>query len=877
MRITRIRLKNFCGVVEAEAGFATKGVTIVHGQNEAGKSTLMLGINVLFDHRDDSRKEEVRLTKPVHKDVGSEVEADVEIGVCRFTYFKRFHKDRETRLTLYAPKAENLTGREAHDRVQQILAENLDTNLWRALRIVQGQNLIMPELHNQPALAQALDHVAGQVKAGEREEGLYEAVRSEYLQYFTDRGREKEDPIGKARSEADTAKESEQELQRQLKELENDITRAENLEKLTRNLNNKLKDLDTAETKAQEVWDRVSRLSDNVERCRNTYQLAAQTLASAKSAMQRRNQCIDELERAVKTKNEAEEKEAEAARVLGKIKNSLESAKNEFEKTKITFGQREDEQALHRSDYSFRIQELELVRLKERYEYVTKAEAAARVANNVIATTAMTEQLRTLIRDSEINLETARRVLNTASPQMHIKALQRVAVAINGVPETLESGYEYSTSVTEPITAQIGTSVNIRVDPGASAETLKQNLLEAEQALAKICRNAGVLTPQEAECAWQELQDARRTVENRDRILKEHLGNLGRAELEALIQSTEARVSAYLGNRQSNLPLPADVEDAKNVLDISEKSAEEARHVYRATEAIFEQVNEQHTQALTAHAVKAAVLEQSKKDFAQAETRLEEERKASSDSMLVSGLATAESEARIHLETLKTAEASFGNLDLETAKALLESAKSVCKQAREQHADQERELLQLRMKLDLLGENGLAESLAESQHITFETKEALDRLLKRAAAAKLLFETLESEREAMRQAYVAPLREQIERLGRNVYGESLCVEVDDSLQVVSRTIDGITVRVEQLSTGAREQLGLLVRLATAMIVAKNGGIPLVLDDALGATDETRLASMGAVIRIASRNTQTIILTCTPERYLHVGAEEMVRL
>lgn len=125
--------------------------------------------------------------------------------------------------------------------------------------------------------------------------------------------------------------------------------------------------------------------------------------------------------------------------------------------------------------------------------------------------------------------------------------------------------------------------------------------------------------------------------------------------------------------------------------------------------------------------------------------------------------------------------------------------------------------------------------------------------------------------------YVAPLREGIERLGRHIFGPTLCVEVDESLQVVRRTIDGVTLVLEQLSTGAREQMGLLVRLATALIVANDGGVPLVLDDALGATDESRLESMGAVLRIASQDTQTIILTCAPERYLHVGAEAIVRM
>ena len=71
---------------------------------------------------------------------------------------------------------------------------------------------------------------------------------------------------------------------------------------------------------------------------------------------------------------------------------------------------------------------------------------------------------------------------------------------------------------------------------------------------------------------------------------------------------------------------------------------------------------------------------------------------------------------------------------------------------------------------------------------------------------------------------------------------------------------------------AQEQLGLLVRLAVASMVSKDGGVPLVLDDALGSTDESRLEAMGAVLRVASQDIQTIILTCTPERYVHVAAE-----
>jgi uncharacterized protein YhaN len=877
VRIDRIRLKNFCGVIETEVRFAPKGVTIVHGPNEAGKSTLMQGINVLFDHRDDSRKEEVRLTKPVDRDVGAEVEADVEIGTYQFTYFKRFHKDRETRLTVHAPKAENLTGREAHERVQQIMSGSLDTNLWMALRIVQGHNLEMPELHNQPALAQALDRAAGQAKSGEREEGLYEAARSEFLQYFTDKGKEKEDPVGRARTQAATTAEVEQGLQRQLKELEDQVTRFATLAKETDKLGRSLASLESAEKKAQEAWDVVSKLSQDVDRCKTAHQLAEHKLTAAKNAVQQRNQLVEAAKGAGKKVEEASANEVESAKVLASAKESLDSATNARDSARITVNQTESDERLRRADHGFRAEEFELVRLEERLEHVNTADAAASAARDVIAATAITEKLRALIRESELKLETARGILSTASPQLHIKALQRVPVTIDGAATTLAAGAERSTPVAESLSVRIGESVDIRVDPGTSAETLRQSVKDAEQALTKACGNAGVSSPEEAESAWQALQDATRTVADRDRVVKEHLRDLTHQELQALVQSTRAKVLAYPEKRGSTVSLPARVEDAKKLLGAVEKAAAEAKTAHQTADEVFSQVSEYHAKLREAYAAKAALLEQAKKDLTQVTSRLDEDRKVSRDTILASALTASEVGVKNTLDVLKTAETSLGNSDPQTTKTILETSTSAYKTAHEQHAAQERELLQLRTRLDLLGEQGLAEALTESQRIAFEAEDALARLIRRAMAAKLLFETLLSEREAMRRAYVAPLREGIERLGRHVFGPSLGVEVNESLYVVSRTIDGVTLLLEQLSTGAQEQMGLLVRLATASIVAKNGGIPLVLDDALGSTDETRLESMGAVLRIASQDTQTIILTCAPARYLHVGAEAMVRL
>ncbi len=148
---------------------------------------------------------------------------------------------------------------------------------------------------------------------------------------------------------------------------------------------------------------------------------------------------------------------------------------------------------------------------------------------------------------------------------------------------------------------------------------------------------------------------------------------------------------------------------------------------------------------------------------------------------------------------------------------------------------------------------------------------------RRAAAAERLWLTLNKHRDAARQAYVAPLKEAVERLGRIVFGQSFEVAIGDDWRLESRTLDGATLPFESLSIGAREQLGILTRLAAARIVAEQGGVPLIIDDALGFSDPSRLETMGAAIAAAGRECQIIILTCTPGRFAHVGSGQVVAL
>ena len=64
----------------------------------------------------------------------------------------------------------------------------------------------------------------------------------------------------------------------------------------------------------------------------------------------------------------------------------------------------------------------------------------------------------------------------------------------------------------------------------------------------------------------------------------------------------------------------------------------------------------------------------------------------------------------------------------------------------------------------------------------------------------------------------------------------------------------------------RRSSWIVARLASAALVAKEDGVPVLIDDALGFSDPDRLARMGEVFDAVGGDGQVIVLTCSPERY-----------
>ena len=188
------------------------------------------------------------------------------------------------------PHRESLTGREAHDRLKAILAETLDEELWRALRIQQGTELMLPNF-GLPSMGRALDRAAGGDLATDREETLWTRIGEEYDKYWTATGQVK----GERRSSAQSVQEARDrvgELTRQLQEIESEAAQMSRLIGESIRLSETMKECEERERELDQRWNAMDRLRSEVERLNAIHSAAEAQRDGASSEWQRRQNLI---------------------------------------------------------------------------------------------------------------------------------------------------------------------------------------------------------------------------------------------------------------------------------------------------------------------------------------------------------------------------------------------------------------------------------------------------------------------------------------------------------------------------------------------------------------------------------------------------------
>ena len=876
MRLLRLRLANYRGIDESEVRFGPQGITIVEGPNEAGKTSLSEAIRLLFDYLDSSKHSEVKAIRPVARDVGPEIELEAQSGPYLFTYFKRFHKKPETTLTITNPQPENHTGREAHERAEDILRETIDIDLWKALSIQQGEAVQQADLSKQTSLSAALDMAAGGHKADSREESLFDKVHKEYRRYFTERGSEKKElqEAQQSQQESETEVAS---LGQQIQDLEKDIVRAADLGMELERLKQQEQALQGDVFEYTKSLDEIKDLETALETVRLKLESAQKSQAAAKRDKQGRQDLIEAVSKATKAHAKLDGSSTSSTASVKKLENDLEKAQSDA--TQAEAGRKKAESLLNlrRADFDYFNKKLHLEQLRERKDRIDRARKEAALADDLLAKNRVDEDTLKTIQKAERSLITAQAKLETGAPNVLLRGLANLDFQIDGKPTTLSKEEELGLSVSDRVRVTIPGSLQMEVTAGSSSSVLAEKVEEAKQKLDTACKGGGVSNGDEARQSYEVRREAQQSLARQNEIEKEGLRDLTYEELERKVIGLGKGVPAYPAARIPEPQLPESLESAKKELlsaqaglEKASKAWEEARTELDAARKVRDGLRERHQQVKVELRLKA-----------EERTRIEDElarsRKTTSDDDLESELSKSTRLAHTEEENLKSAETDLLDKKPDRVRALAETAKGSLGTVEKKREAAKDENIKVRTRLSMFGEEGLHEKLLAAQSRLDHIRQENAAMMRRAQAAKLLYATMKEERDTARRAYVAPLKEKIERLGRLVFDNSFEVEVTEHLSVASRTMDGSNVPFGSLSGGTKEQISLISRLACAMTISQDGGASLILDDALGYTDPERLKLMGAVLAKAGKECQIIILTCVPDRYNNVGEATVVRL
>lgn len=378
-----------------------------------------------------------------------------------------------------------------------------------------------------------------------------------------------------------------------------------------------------------------------------------------------------------------------------------------------------------------------------------------------------------------------------------------------------------------------------RIIPGPNAAQLRDKLDTARQTLSGALADAGVADVGEAQKQFE-----RRTELNaeRDRLIALLDGLMGPESLEALREKLirlRELVPEATGLWDAIDPAQARAEVARLVGDVERLQAEEVTH-RRAVQTAGQQLAEKAAEAMAAREKHAARAE----ELAAAEQRLAHVRSSASDDLLTERHERAVQAADLTSRRVTDLVSQLAELEADRVRAELAEVSARAQALDQRHEATRDRLRDISVRLEVFGRQGRQDQLdaAASEREYAATEFA--RIGAKARAVDTLRSVMMRHRDGMRLRYVDPFRAELERLGRMVFGPTFEVDIDSDLSIRSRTLEGRTVPYESLSGGAKEQLGIVARLASAALVAPQDAVPVIIDDALGFTDSDRLERMG---------------------------------
>ena len=871
MKLHRLLMENVRGVTRREIVFPPVGVIVIDGPNEVGKTSMLQALDLLLEEKDTSTKARVRDIKPVGADVGSVIEADLSVGRFRLVFRKQFNRGTATTLTVLEPEAEQLTGAAAHERVRQILEDALDPALFKAVRLLQAAPLDQASLAGSAALAAALDRAAGVAGDPDTADPLALAAQEEYEAFFTSQGR----PRGDYRK----AVEAEQKAADRVRAAQDSLASvARDADRLTDLVAARAIAAAQSEQARSECDDAsaeaevIGRLREQLRESEVQTRSAATTVDRATGERdQRRRRAVEAVRRAgrVATLTTA------ASEVQGRARDLAASADAQ-DQDWITLADRAEVAAqvagLARADADHLRRRSELAELHGRVAAVADVRRGIAAAEAAMAGGVDRSRLQG-IEDADVRLQLAEAELRGGAAELTIEVAAGAQATLGG--QILVG--ELVVPITDDLTLEVPDTLIARIRPGRGAADLAAAVTRARADRDAALRGAGVTGVEQARARHEHHRSAEQTAA----ALRRDLQHLSQGRSDAALAAAETGLAAEVAEcdrlRSDGRPLPDDVRTAVSVQRAAEKAAADAGTTAEAAlRGLAHARRELHAVELVRATTEAELAAETREAQAGLDT-LAAERSERSDAQLDAGVTEAEQAAALAVLAERAARAQLPPGGPDAAHRRLTLAQVRLREMKTRVAGLHTEITALSARLEVQADQGRQEVLDQALTEHTAAGRAHEGLHRRAQAARVLHEVLSRHRDEAREAYVAPFQQQLRRLGRLVYGPRFDIFVAPDLRVVSRTLDGVTVPFDQLSSGAQEQLAVLVRLACAAVIDPRDSVPLFFDDALGHSDPDRLAALAAAFTATAASAQVIVLTSSPDRFARIEGAQLIRI
>ncbi|WP_102107954.1 AAA family ATPase [Oceaniglobus roseus] len=380
-------------------------------------------------------------------------------------------------------------------------------------------------------------------------------------------------------------------------------------------------------------------------------------------------------------------------------------------------------------------------------------------------------------------------------------------------------------------------------------------------------------------------------VERAEQALAKELDRLGLPDLAAARTAAEARTRAAAQAREAQARFealaPAGIEKLREVLARIPEAEEDAEPLDpAATEASLGAAGSamtaaQSTQASAAEAMAKAREALARTDAAEcgarerlgrAETALAalgDATVAALDAAMRQAVQELEAAEAIHAEKLRAAP------DLAAAEATLRRARSVDEAARADIARLRPEIATLDERIARGSGEAVEERLAECEQELAAAEAELARYAHEVAVLRRLEAALTHARTEARERYFAPVAAELKPLLQLLWPDAELTWTQDTLLPEALTRNGQAEPIDILSGGTQEQVALLVRLAFARMLAKDGRhAPVLLDDALVFTDDDRIERMFDALHRQAGDLQIIVFTCRQRAFRELGGQTL---